>query len=261
MSSLQKNKDKNNEIEDKILNSSLKQDKFKGLTSEEIIRKYDDVLYSREKQIKYMSKEIEKHNLTIKALKQKKEKSKYNNDVLKEALSKNESILKQELSNKEFIFMKINNLENKCDDLQNKIEYIIDRQNALAESFLRKNERINQDNEENKKLIDKNPQIIIDKEAINLKEQNKKIILLEESKLENKINKENKNEIIFEENNNNNKKEIKDYKYENKVDNQNKKENTFTSARERLNKLKEKKEKVKKLNLTEIINQKNNENI
>ena len=74
MSSLQKNKDKNNEIEDKILNSSLKQDKFKGLTSEEIIRKYDDVLYSREKQIKYMSKEIEKHNLTIKALKQKKRK-------------------------------------------------------------------------------------------------------------------------------------------------------------------------------------------
>ena len=83
---------------------------------------------------------------------------------------------------------------------------------------------------------------------------------MEESKVENKINKENKNESIFEESNNN-KKEIKDSKYDNKVDSQNKKENTFTSARERLNKLKEKKDKVKKLNLTEIINKKNNENI
>ena len=72
MSSLDKNKDKNNEIKDEITPSSLKQDKFKGLTSEEIIKKYEDVLYSREKQIKYMSKEKEKHNKTIKTLKQKK---------------------------------------------------------------------------------------------------------------------------------------------------------------------------------------------
>ena len=51
--------------------------------------------------------------LRKKSLKEKKEKSKYNNDTLKEALSKDESILKQELSNKEFLFMKLNNLENK----------------------------------------------------------------------------------------------------------------------------------------------------
>ena len=37
-------------------------------------------------------------------------------------------------------------------------------------------------------------------------------------------------------------------------DNKDKKEGTFLSARERLNKLKEKKEKVQKLNLSEFIN-------
>jgi len=261
MSSLEKNKDKNNEIKDEITPSSLKHDKFKGLTSEEIIKKYEDVLYSREKQIKYMSKEIEKHKMTIKTLTQKKAKSKYDNDILKETLSKDESLLKQELSNKEFIFMKINNFENKCDDLQNQIDYIIDKQNALAESFLSKKGKINLDNEESKKLIDKNPPMIREKEAINFKEQNKNTILVEESKSENEINKENKNDIIFEEKINIYKIEIDDSKIKDKFDSQNKKENTFISARERLNKLKEKKEKVKRLNLTEIINQKNNDNI
>ena len=53
-------------IQNEISSSSLKNDKFKGLTSEDIIKKYEDVLFSREKQIKYMTKEIGKINKTIK---------------------------------------------------------------------------------------------------------------------------------------------------------------------------------------------------
>ena len=270
--SIEKNEDKKDEIENIISNniqneissSSLKNDKFKGLTSEDIIKKYEDVLFSREKQIKYMTKEIGKINKTIKSLKEKKEKSKYNNDTLKEALSKDESILKQELSNKEFLFMKLNNLENKYDDLQNKIDYIINRQNALAESFLRKKGKLNQNNEENKKLIDKNPPLIREKEILNQSGE-EKIILREELKEEKKINNDNKDIIEFEEKINDNKKEKEIDEKTEKVDNKNKKakENTFLSARERLNKLKEKKEKkekVQKLNLSEILNQKNNNN-
>ena len=270
--SIEKNEDKKDEIENIISNniqneissSSLKNDKFKGLTSEDIIKKYEDVLFSREKQIKYMTKEIGKINKSIKTLKEKKEKSKYNNDILKEALSKDESILKQELSNKEFLFMKLNNLENKYDDLQNKIDYIINRQNALAESFLRKKGKINQNNEENKKLIDKNPPLIREKEILNQSGE-EKIILREELKEENKIKNENKDIVEFEEKINNNKKEKESIEKVEKADNKNKKEkeNTFLSARERLNKLKEKKEKkekVQKLNLSEILNQKNNNN-
>ena len=121
----------NKEITDNILlnngqqehnHSSLKNDKFKGLTSEQIIKKYEDVINSREKQYHELSKEIKKLNNTIKILKEKKEKSKINNDKLKEVFSKYESILKQELRNKEFDFMKLTNLENKYDDLQNKIQ-------------------------------------------------------------------------------------------------------------------------------------------
>ena len=47
-----------------------------------------------------MSHAIEQHNKKIKKLKQKKEKNKYDNDILKETLSKDESLLKQELNNK-----------------------------------------------------------------------------------------------------------------------------------------------------------------
>ena len=252
MSSIEKIKDKKDEIKDIITSnieneispSSLKNDEFKGLTSEEIIKKYEEVLYSREKQIKYMTKEIGKVNKTKKTLTEKYEKSKYNNDLLKETLSKDESILKQELRNKEFLFMKLNNLENKYDDLQNKIDYIIKRQNALADSFLRNKGKINQNNEENKKLIEKN--------NINqfIEEKN---ILKKEIKKENEINTEDKN--------NYNKKDLEFYEKVKKDDNGNKKETTFISARERLNKLKEKKEKVQKLNLSEILNQQNNNNV
>ena len=86
----------NKEIIDNILfnngqqehnHSSLKNDKFKGLTSEQIIKKYEDVINSREKQYHELSKEIKKLNNTIKILKEKKEKSKINNDKLKEVFS------------------------------------------------------------------------------------------------------------------------------------------------------------------------------
>ena len=254
-----------NNFENEISPSSLKKDEFKGLTSGEIIKKYEDVLYSREKQIKYMTKEKGKLDKTIKTLKEKKEKSKYNNDILKEGLSKDESILKQELSNKEFLFMRLNNLENKSDDLQHKIDYIINRQNALADSFLRKKGKINQNNEENKKLIEKNPPMVKEKHIISQFNEDKNI-LREESKREKEINIEDRNKNILEDfNENDNNKKEKELNEKNKNENSNKnkdkKENTFISARERLNKLKEKKEKVQKLNLSEILNQQNNDNI
>ena len=132
--------------------SSLKNNKFNGLTSEEIIKKYENVLFSREKQFNELSNEITKLTQTIQNLVEKKNKSKYNNDKLKEILENNEKILKQELSNKEIAFMKLTDLEHKYDDLQNKIEDIINKQNAIAES------KEIEGNEENIKLKDKSPQ-------------------------------------------------------------------------------------------------------
>ena len=255
-----------------IFKSSLKNDKFKGLTSEQIIRKYEDVLNSREKQFYDLSKERGKLSQKIQLLKEKRDKSKKNNDKLKEVLSKYDLILKQELRNKELEFMKLTNLENKYDDIQNKIDYIINKQNALYESSKMKNSS-NQNSEEIKKLIDKNPPIIqeendfneinndnTDKEKINIKENIK-----EENKIiENEVNEIkllNDDKILSD--NDNNKKIEKFATKKNNENNEinNKSENKHISARERLNKLKEKKGKVQKLNLSEFLNNTNNSNI
>ena len=252
-----------------VIKSSLKNAKFKGLTSEQIIRKYEDVLNSREKQFYDLSKERGKLSQRIQLLEEKREKSKKNNDKLKEVLSKYDLILKQELRNKELEFMKLTNLENKYDDLQNKIDYIINKQNALYESSKMKNSS-NQNSEEIKKLIDKNPPLIQEendfKDINNNIKQKEQINLNENTQEENQIIEKDENEtkLLNEDNNINNKVSNKE-KEKNEIkesnENKNKNENKHISARERLNKLKEKKGKVQKLNLSEFLNNTNNSNI
>ena len=269
--------------------SSLKNNKFKGLTSEQIIKKYENVLFSREKQFYELSNEITKLTQKIQNLMKKKEKSKYNNDLLKDIFSQKQQILKQELSNKEIVFMKLTDLEHKYDDLQNKIDYIINKQNALADSTQKEKEKMIQDKEEGKKLIDKEYNNEMKEEntinTINIsqnelnKENNiedEKKDIEEEIKEENNnnnininINDDNSNELINKENKPNinlidMNENIIENKKENEIkksENQDKKENSFSLARERLNKLKrEKNEKIKKLNLFDLVNQTNENN-
>ena len=258
-----------NNSKKETLKSSLKNNKFKGLTSEQIIRKYEEVLNSREKQFYDLSKERGKLSQKIQLLEEKRDKSKMNNDKLKEVLSNYDLILKQELRNKELEFMKLTNLENKYDDIQNKIDYIINKQNALYESSKMKKSS-NQNSEEVKKLIDKNPPLIqeendfndinndnIDKEKINIeeniKEENK---IIEKDLNEIKLISEDKEINNNETNKENDKIDIKEIN-----ENKNKSDNKHISARERLNKLKEKKGKVQKLNLSEFLNNNSNINI
>ena len=228
--------------------STLKNINLNGLTSEQIIKKYESVLFSREKQFYELSNEITKLTQTIQNLVEKKNKSKYNNDKLKEILENNEKILKQELSNKEIGFMKLTDLEHKYDDLQNKIDDIINKQNALAESK-EKNE-----NEENINLIDKNKQNIEDE-----KNRVKNNIIKEEKKDEEnkKINEEIKVDKNEEKSEKKNIEKNDNINIEQKFEYKEKKETRVISARERLNKLKEKKEKLQKLNFSEIISQTN----
>ena len=247
--------------------SSLKNNKFEGLTAEQIIKKYEDVLFSREKQFFELSQEIGKLTQKVQNLVQRKEKSKYNNDILKDIFSKNEQRLKQELTNKEIVFMKLTLIEHKHDDLQNKIDDIIYKQNALADSTQKEKEKMNQDKEEGKKLIDKDIfNVIKEENKINNTEKEinneiKEEIITEEIKKDDKKENQNKNdEITSEENNKKNDKEntkkienIKVNKEKSDVNVPEKNENSFNLARERLNKLKkEKGERIKKLNLSEL---------
>ena len=256
--------------------SSLKNNKFEGLTAEQIIKKYENVLFSREKQFFELSQEIGKLTQKVQNLVQRKEKSKYNNDILKDIYSKNEQRLKQELTNKEIVFMKLTLIEHKHDDLQNKIDDIIFKQNALADSTQKEKERMNQDKEEGKKLIDKDIfNVIKEENKINNTEKEinneiKEEIITEDLKKDDKKENQNKNdEITSEENNKKNDKEntkkienIKVNKEKSDVNVPEKNENSFNLARERLNKLKkEKGERIKKLNLSELFaSQTNSEN-
>ena len=175
--------------------SSLKNNKFKGLTAEQIIKKYEDVLYSREKQFFELSQEIGKNTQKIQDLVQKKEKCKHNNSILKEILAKNEQLLKQELSNKEISFMKLSDLEQKYDDLQNKIDYIINKQNAIADSTMKEKERLSQDTEEGQKLIEKVHQKEIVEEKINNNAESTGVDISEDiDKTESEAKKENNND-------------------------------------------------------------------
>jgi hypothetical protein len=196
----------NSSSKKEIKPSSLKNNKFKGLTAEQIIKKYEDVLYSREKQFFELSQEIGKNTQKIQDLVQKKEKCKHNNAILKDILAKNEQLLKQELSNKEISFMKLSDLEQKYDDLQNKIDYIINKQNAIADSTMKEKERLSQDTEEGQKLIEKVHQKEIMEEKINNNTESTGVNISEDiDKTESETKKENNNDANTDTNVNNDK--------------------------------------------------------
>ena len=154
----------------------------------------------------------------------KKEKSKYNNDILNKIFSEKQQILKQELSNKEIVFMKLTDLEHKYDNLQIKIDDIINKQNALADSTQKEKEKMIQDKEEGQNLIDKEinneikEQITVESSENTIINKNndvqeekkeKKEIIIEETKNENN----NKNDNI----NKKNEEEVEDKKQDNKI--------------------------------------------
>lgn len=217
----------NSSSKKEIKPSSLKNNKFKGLTAEQIIKKYEDVLYSREKQFFELSQEIGKNTQKIQDLVQKKEKSKHNNSILKDILVKNEQLLKQELSNKEISFMKLSDLEQKYDDLQNKIDYIINKQNAIADSTMKEKERLSQDTEEGQKLIEKDHQKEIVEEKINSNTENTGVNISEDiDKAESETKKGNNNEVDTNNNANNDK---TSNEIEEKTQNQNNNDNNVST--------------------------------
>ena len=107
---------------EKIQQSSLKNAKFENMTAEQVIKKYEEVLYSRERQIFELSSEIGQINKKIQKMKAKCDNSKEKNIKLKNILQKKEVLLKQELDNKELMFMQLTKKEKECDEIQQKIK-------------------------------------------------------------------------------------------------------------------------------------------
>ena len=77
-------------MSEKILQSSLKNAKFENMTAEQVIKKYEEVLNSRENQIYELSSEIGQNNKILQKMKAKYENSKEKNTKLKNILEKKE---------------------------------------------------------------------------------------------------------------------------------------------------------------------------
>ena len=102
----------------KVNGSSLKNFNFEGMTTEEIINKYESVLSTREKQILDLTVEIGSGNTEINKLTEEIEKYDKENEELLAKINKLEKNISRELSNKEIMFMRLQQKESEVEFLQ-----------------------------------------------------------------------------------------------------------------------------------------------
>ena len=105
--------------------SSLKNFNFEGMTTEEIINKYESVLSTREKQILDLTVEIGNSNSEINKLTDEIEKYDKENEALLNKINKIEKNISQELSNKEIMFMRLQQKESEVEFLQIQLDALI----------------------------------------------------------------------------------------------------------------------------------------
>ena len=157
---------------EKINVSSLKNAKFENMTAEQVIKKYEEVLNSRERQIYELSAEIGQITKKTQKMKAKYENCKAQNTKLKNIFQKKEILLKQELDNKELMFMQLTKKEKECDEIQKKIDDLkknktstkndinINKENNIINNDIKKNnenkiENINEKEEKKESIKEK----------------------------------------------------------------------------------------------------------
>ena len=105
--------------------STLKNFNFEGMTTEEIINKYESVLSTREKQILDLTVEIGNANSEINKLTDEIEKYDKENVTLLNKINKIEKNISQELSNKEIMFNRLQQKESEVEFLQIQLDALI----------------------------------------------------------------------------------------------------------------------------------------
>ena len=109
--------------------SSLKNFNFEGMTTEEIINKYEAVLSTREKQVLDLTIEIGNANAEINKLTDEIEKYDKENVTLLNKIKKIEKNITQELSNKEIMFSRLQEKESEAEFLQIQLDALINGTN------------------------------------------------------------------------------------------------------------------------------------
>ena len=105
--------------------SSLKNFNFEGMTTEEIINKYESVLSTRENQLLSLTIEIGNANSEINKLNDEIEKYDKENEILLNKITKIEKNIAQELSNKDIMFMRLQQKESEVEFLQIQLDALI----------------------------------------------------------------------------------------------------------------------------------------
>ena len=105
--------------------SSLKNFNFEGMTTEEIINKYESVLSTRENQLLSLTIEIGNANSEINKLTDEIEKYDNENEILLNKINKIEKNISQELNNKDIMFMRLQQKESEVEFLQIQLEALI----------------------------------------------------------------------------------------------------------------------------------------
>ena len=105
--------------------SSLKNFNFEGMTTEEIINKYESVLSTRENQLLSLTIEIGNVNSEINKLTDEIEKYDKENEILLNKINKIEKNISQELSNKDIMFMRLQQKESEVEFLQIQLDALV----------------------------------------------------------------------------------------------------------------------------------------
>ena len=113
----------------KVYGSSLKHFNFEGMTTEEIINKYESVLSTREKQILDLTVEIGNGNSEINKLTEEIEKYDKENEELLNKINKLEKNIARELSNKDIMFMRLQQKESEVEFLQIQYDALVNGTN------------------------------------------------------------------------------------------------------------------------------------
>ena len=161
--------------------SLLNNAKINTLTAEEIIKKYENVLKSREKQIAELLTETKKNKQNLESVKNTYDKTVESNNLLKTKLTRKEELLKIELNNKEIMFNQLNNSEKEYDELKKKID-------EYTKNHKDKNENVGKNNEEQKEKNIKKDIKIEEKPEVNVKSTAKEKINQLKNKNDKKIN-------------------------------------------------------------------------
>ena len=176
--------------------STLKNFKWGNMSEQEIINKYEDVLETREIQVTDLSMELGKLQEKTLKIEEKNEQIindfnllKSENEKLALILKKKDFFLNQELQNKEHMFYRLQEKENECDllnqkitELKNEIEKLKKTEGRFVNDLFKEDKSLNEEKTQNKIIISAK-QLYKSIDPLSMIKENKKIEVVKKEEM------------------------------------------------------------------------------